>query len=733
MAYNNLFTVAPNLNLNNSTAGQENSLRDISNWTIGYDKTSDLKLGILSKVNTNQVNLFGNMVNAGRIRGVYEFFSNQFTLGRVSGAVQTITLDDGSVKWDVTVNNSGALVATSGSGSSATTLTLASPDGTKWDITINSSGTLIATSGSSNAALSSITLKSPANAYWVLSINNAGVLTDTVSVSINSVVICTKSVTDYSSGKMEYMVNNTWYPVKWTDGNDLNFLPYHVSFAQYFDSFRMTNTLYFCNGDTFSKFFTDNTLATGTNANNQAVTLSDTSGTPIVLTGTLTFNSDKSVTGSGTSFTSQIQKGRWIAKASASLVWEEVAYVVSDTLLYVRDTAGITGSGSSGDSRLAPLTTLRPLFCLTWKDKLWYLNLFNGPDGSVYSRLGCSDTWSSATPQALETFTKAVGNTADTLDIRMQDVSYGTGFIGAGDYLYVFSENEYIVFQYDTSVSPPISEVRRFRYGCNSNDTLKLFGYSVLYFTGKEPRQTDGMNDVPLGNDIKDHILYNADINIMPDYFGLTATDNKYPCALLDTFNMQYRLWVNDISQTDVRFEYVYDLEKGQWISGPSNFYNIGKAIQTFSLNNTLTTGLASSLILYMEPSSQDYLSSIAFNDSGTQEQGSLMTQDKFYNDVKSLQERDFIDIWVHVPSGLTTTFDFQFWADGKAQYPTRIQRSIVGSVDDQFTLMRFPTKSSCNYFRWQLRDIAYSGSAASGSSVTIIAADEKLNRIEGR
>lgn len=709
------------------------SFRQMDNWIAGYDKLSSLKLGVLTKIQDNASDSFGTMVNTGRPRGLCEFFSNQFTLGRVASAATQIVLNDGSVKWAITASNSGILIATSGSGADATTLTMSSPNGTKWDITITSGGILVATSGSSSTAVNSVSIKSASGAYWVLTIDNSGILSNTVTMNVNSIIMCAQCTTDYSVGKMSYMLNNTWYAVKNTSNTDLTFLPYHVSFSQYYDSFRNTNTLYFCNGDTLSKFFTDITVNSTDNANNQAVTLSDTAGSATALTGTLTFNADKTVTGSGTSFTTEVQKGRWIRKSNATS-WEEVAYVVSDTSLVLRSTPVATGAGSAGGSEIAPLTSLRPLFCTIWKDKLWLLNLFNGPNGAVYSRLICSDTWSSSTPWSLETFTNAVGNTAGYLDIRMQDVSYGTGMVGVGDYLFVFSENEYIVYRFDTTYTPAISEVRRFRFGCNSADTIKVYGYSVIYFTGKEYRMTDGINDVSISDDIKPHILYNADVSVMTDYFGLSSADDKYPCAMLDSFNMQYKCWLNDASGTDTRFEYVYDLLKGEWISGVSNNYNVAKAIQTFSLNSSPTTNkLNSSYVLYLKPMAESTLRTIFFSDSGTQSQGTLMTQDMWFDDVQADKSVEYIDMWFHVPNGLTVTFDFQFYSDGVAKYPTAISRTITGTADDQLTKIRFVINSKGKFFRWRLRDTAYSGTATSGSSVTIVPGVIKYTTEEGK
>lgn len=81
-------------------------------------------------------------------RKINSLFTRLTTLETSGGGGTTnaiILVSPNSTKWQLSINNAGAIITTQVSSGTATPITFHSPDNSEWQVTINNSGALITT------------------------------------------------------------------------------------------------------------------------------------------------------------------------------------------------------------------------------------------------------------------------------------------------------------------------------------------------------------------------------------------------------------------------------------------------------------------------------------------------------------------------------------------------------------------------------------------------------------
>ena len=476
---------------------------------------------------------------------------------------------------------------------------------------------------------------------------------------------------------------------------------YHWSFAQNYDGFRRNDTLYFCNGGNFYKWFKD-----VTNEAAVASTISNTGATPGNLTGTVYFaNGTDLATGSATSFLSEAPKGSWIKKDSSS-PWYEVQYVTNNTSLRLRNGYAETDTSTTSAKVASTVTNVFPIFILNWKNRLWCYNNFGSTPWAGSSRLVCSAAFSSATPAALEDWS---GSDSGYVDVPGESVVYGTGLIAVQDYLFCFKDTNYSVYQYDSSIVPPISLVKTWNYGCPAFRTLALVDNGVIYWTGTELRYTTGFQDVSLSAPVANNLRYQHASGAMASYYTLATSDNNMPQGVYDEINKIYHLYFSN-STLGTTTNYAYDWDKKIWI-GNDKFNNVGVITKIY---NTLTS--VSNTLVYHPVSGGNQLYNI---DTAlpTTTTGEIQSSDLAFGDAKHQKKINWIEFWVHPPAttggaGTTceTTLAFNYYADGKLALATPLTTIVKedSGNNNYYKKVRFNISPTCTFFRWSLKDIGY-------------------------
>lgn len=453
--------------------------------------------------------------------------------------------------------------------------------------------------------------------------------------------------------------------------------------------------------------------------------MSDTEGTPVALTGTLTFSSSsRVVTGASTAFLTEIQKGYWIRKSSSD-EWNEVEFVVNDTTLFLRAIPTSTGAGGAGTSQKASTTpwwsTYRPLFFHIWKNRLWAANFgIYGANNNRFRKanlLACTDVLTSATPQAYE---KWGGSYANARKLFVGDTTDITGIQSIGDYLFIFKEGEYRVYQYNESITPPLQEVRQWDYG-NITPPVKIGNY-LIYFTGTQARKTNGFEDVSISDGIDFDFLFKNTNYIWDSYYNFVS-DNYSINSFFDKARNHYRINMPIASSTGAlttsRISYVYDLSINKWIGTATN-YQYGDMINWYNYYSNSTSKEAPAVIINGTHNTSVAVMDLGDTNTDNTNAGILESTDMFFDDIKSDNYVDFIEFWIHVgvASGAATptsvTFNFNYYLDGQAALANDIQIVVTNSSTTDTTFykkIRFRlSNAKCKFFRWKLSDTAWSG-----------------------
>jgi len=124
-------------------------------------------------------------------------------------------------------------------------------------------------------------------------------------------------------------------------------------------------------------------------------TLKDKSATAIGLTGTLTFTEDdKTVTGAGTAFDTELVAGDWIRKSAATQFYEVDVVTDANNLELINAFAQTTGAGALNGSEKAGVAAVRGRFLEVWKDRL----IISGGDTSSLPIVGLAIVDDATTP-----------------------------------------------------------------------------------------------------------------------------------------------------------------------------------------------------------------------------------------------------------------------------------------------------------------------------------------------
>jgi hypothetical protein len=546
--------------------------------------------------------------------------------------------------------------------------------------------------------------------------------------AMNSKLISARCVNDYLTLEVNYDSTT----METVAGTALTSPPYHTNFESFFDPFRATDTLYMSNGYIFKKWF-----STGTTQESLSSNIYDTSATPNNI-GVMTWtNRRTTVTKASGTLDATVTKGAWI-RPNASSPYYEVNYVTSSLTFEIRSAFSGTTT-TDGSAQIATQFNFNPRFLLMWENRLWTANFARTATDSIVgtaivgtARIGgvsiykagtvlCSAVLSSATPNALEQWT---GNDNGYIYVGQNDNV--TWLDSLSDYLFVFKEKQYVVYRYNASYLPPIVEVKRFNYA-NMGQVVNV-GDSLIYFTGKEVRQTNGFSDVKISDDIDFELqqknYYN---NSWSDFYSLSASDNLYPTAYHNKAKNQYILYItprdnNFNIDTTKRIGYVYDLSSKKWIGTKQN-NNVGNVINYYPQTSN---DIQKAYLPYSSNSSINYFDTRTNFDNQTV--GTIESEDLAF-DSPGLQKKIYwVEYWVHrQPVSATNesvTLSFNYYSDGNLKLTTPLTQVVYPLTatptvsQAQIQKIRFQVNTSCNFFKWKLSDTAWKSGATNGLSI---------------
>ena len=516
----------------------------------------------------------------------------------------------------------------------------------------------------------------------------------------HSVVIVPVSDLEYETGSIEVTSASQWFTLKKTTATSEieTFLPYQFSFAQNYDAFRGTNTVYFSNGDKFYKWF----YAGGGPYEDIVCEVQDTGLATCSVSGTATFtNGTTEVSGSGTSFLTNLYKGMWIAEKTDATLYE-IDKVLSDTSLFLRnDFDGTTISTTTAVSTSSEVS-FKPRHLVYWKSRLWAYNLIYPDSDDKLATIRCSAVVSSVTPQALDDWS---GSDTGFVDVPGGGV-YGSALIATDDYLFAFKNSSYSVYRYNANLLPPIQLVNSFEWGCTCPRTIKRVGNNLIYYTGFEVRRTNGFADTSLSDPITRELIRSGEALNFIYYYQLASYDNWFPYAAYDKIRNYYHIYFPGNTTTK---QFTYDINRGIW-SGQSVSDYIGPIIEY--IKSASRTG---SYFLHLpsywttaEKVKKTEYSSVTASSTAT---GEIQSPDLVFNEPKKEKRINWVEFWVHVPASATVTFEFNYYLDhGNLALSTSKIKTVEASADpNNLEKIRFPVNAQGTYFRWRLRDIASS------------------------
>ena len=501
-----------------------------------------------------------------------------------------------------------------------------------------------------------------------------------------------------------------WYHLTNTDGSKACFYDEGpVYFDSNFDGFRSTNTLYWTGYDrfhspglqTFRKLFGDlvispsgnNLIAPPMQDVNQMVTLSS----PV----TATFGSLE-VTGSN--LTIEAYKGQWFCIQPGDPLYE-INQIEDNTHLLLR-TAFNGVSTSSATAQVSSATNFEPFIIMMWNNRLWMYDFFGGPSGYGKDRLACSGTQSSVTPAGLEQLT---GTDTGFLDVPGSGAGSALAFIG--NLFFAFKDNSYVVYQYDASVTPPISEVQRLPYGCPSMRSIQKTENGLIYYTGSEVRFTNGYNDWSLSGDI------NNDLKFRKNSYGIGGWYLGFPYSIFpptsiydETRGVYYLYFPASTGTTNTDFaSYAYDTRRQIWI-GQAKTPSLSDIEKVYRGNSISVQGE------YIFSFADANTSLGALGDVGSTTTGEVQSGDLTFGDTKNQKLVRWVEFWVHLAAGTGTpessvTLSFNYFADGQQMLAAPITAEVINprtTDTESMVKIRFNVQTQCNFFRWDLQDIAY-------------------------
>lgn len=276
-----------------------------------------------------------------------------------------------------------------------------------------------------------------------------------------------------------------------------------------------------------------------------------------------------------------------------------------------------------------------------------------------------------------------------------------TGLAALQDYLFVFQEKIYTVYQKRIG-DVPISELYSKPFGCNSFKTIVEINGSLFYLSSEgDIRVTNGMSDQSISEGIKELSKNIINSRSVSDYYSGSA--DAMPNAMYDRFNNAYRLYYAGTSSYCDKC-LTYFIDTGLWTQASS--VNVGSTAPAYDTTNYISvvgnsdsTGITYNLLSkYGDP-----------DKSGTFDTGWL-TSGSPENEIKVRN----IKIWIHAEPGqssadncdCTITVTSYNDPESSSSYATDSQTVSYDSVTDNLQLVTFNSVSCIGrYIRFVLSD----------------------------
>lgn len=473
--------------------------------------------------------------------------------------------------------------------------------------------------------------------------------------------------------------------------------PYHMCYEQYGDK------VYMCNGD--STFIMRKWQHVNTAWESKLPTLYDKGGTAVNLAGfTLTWapGGDTDLVTSNADISGTLSEGMWIRKSSASLYWDEIKNVTNGGLnINLMVASSDSGAGGAGTSQAAPALAIGyPRFIKVWKDKMWAAC-------DVISTGTASRLWWSVTGN-VEDWTSSGAGYLDVGNVQGEQI---TGMGAFDDYLVIFKDFSYYLYRWTGDLDEPIELIKTCSYGCASERTIHNIDNAVVYFTGDDLRITNGNSDISVAGDMLNYLKTNGSSRSSV-YFSLSATDNSYWWAYVDTFRSAYVLCKPQTSGNTIGIVFDYNTWK---CLGIDYYYDAGHGCPVYSTSSypaMVFSKMASSnqLITFLTYGG-DYATA-GYLESAILHSGYPNKKIKIY-----WMEFDFHPILGN--GSIDTTVSFNYRKDFEAIDSTKAQTydldyTVATNLDRAYIsdTHRFPVNDTFQYFSWYLTE-TFGGSAA--------------------
>ena len=276
-----------------------------------------------------------------------------------------------------------------------------------------------------------------------------------------------------------------------------------------------------------------------------------------------------------------------------------------------------------------------------------------------------------------------------------------TGLAALQDYLFVFQERMYTVYQKRIG-DVPISILYSKPFGCNSFQSIVEVNGSLFYLSSEgDIRVTNGVSDQSISEGIKELTKGIINGRSVSDYYGGSA--NTMPNALYDRYNNAYRLYYAGTS-TKCDKCLTYFIDKGVWTQTTGT--SVGSSAPAY--DTTTYIGLVgncdSSGITYNLVSKYGDTSKTGTFDTGWLSSGNPENEIKVRN----------IKVWVHAEPGqvagdncdCTVTVTSYNDPESSSSYATDSQSISYDGVADNLQLITFNSVSCLGrYIRFVLSD----------------------------
>jgi hypothetical protein len=230
-----------------------------------------------------------------------------------------------------------------------------------------------------------------------------------------------------------------------------------------------------------------------------------------------------------------------------------------------------------------------------------------------------------------------------------------TGLATLPQYFFIFQENQYNVYSYQTG-STPLNFIRSIKYGCNYQKTIQEVTkngqqYLIYLANNGDVRVTNGPTyDESISDNISTIVHGLLNNRSVKDYYS--TTPNCVPNAHVDSKNKIYRLfYAGSSSNTNKCLNYHYD--KGIWTSGSSEAYNDSYSLIGYKTNLAVMGNSDAGGVTY------ELTSTMGTSDVGTLDFGWISTDSAN----KKVKVHNII-LWAHAHSACSTTLTITVYND---------------------------------------------------------------------